>query len=104
MSLNPTPIVLKTEDGETSLQGEWPELSTIMEGMIDGKLVKQATDDILAITLANGHAEYQISTRGQDGTMVINLLPGWTLEPGTDDASEQPAPARTVDANGRHIA
>lgn len=97
-------IELKKVDGKVYATQPWPDATILMEGMIDGEMVKQATDDIIAITVANGHAEYQITQRTPDGDLTLELLPHSTFF-----ADEEPAPAvqepiKTVDASGKHIA
>lgn len=91
------------EGGRIVLTSPWPDVTTIMEGMIDNKLVKKSADDIITITLANGRAEYQI-VADNHGELAVSLLPGsiYTAEPAPEQDAE--APIRTVDHNGRQIA
>lgn len=105
--LKAAPLNLIDEGGNgIFLTTSWPLLTEIMEGVIDGKLVKKVTDDIVVVTVANGQAEYQIVNTGADGLLTMKLLPGFTFTPieaDTAQAETAEQPVRTVDDRGRHI-
>lgn len=69
-----TPIVLRTSNDQTHLEGDWPDETAIMQGLIGSSPFVVREGNTVVFTLANGDAVYRAGPPDTFGRITLTKI------------------------------